>query len=61
MTDAPTAHGKPNQAHADRAAEAAPGERKPGEDLKKRQDKLLDESIEESFPASDPISPKRIT
>lgn len=53
--------GKPNQAHADKAAETAPGDRKPGENLEKRQDQLLDEAIEESFPASDPISPKRIT
>lgn len=30
-------------------------------DRKQRQDELLDESVEESFPASDPISPKRIT
>jgi hypothetical protein len=33
----------------------------PGEDLEKRQDQLLDEAVEETFPASDPISPKRIT
>jgi hypothetical protein len=33
----------------------------PGEDLKERQEQLLDEAIEETFPASDPISPKRIT
>jgi len=26
-----------------------------------RQDALLDEAIEETFPSSDPISPKRIT
>ena len=26
-----------------------------------RQEALLDEAIEETFPASDPISPKRIT
>ena len=49
------------QANADMAADAAPGDRKPGEDLKSRQDQLLDEAVEETFPASDPISPKRIT
>jgi len=42
------------------AADAAPGERVPGEDLRARQEKLLDEALEETFPASDPISPKRI-
>lgn len=46
---------------ADLAASSAPGNRVPGEDLNKRQDQLLDEAIEETFPASDPISPKRIT
>ena len=28
---------------------------------KDRQDVLVDEAVEETFPASDPISPKRIT
>ncbi|MFE1601896.1 hypothetical protein [Methylobacterium sp. ID0610] len=51
----------PGQPLADRAAEAAPGQRQPGEDLKARQDQLLDEAVEETFPASDPIAPKRIT
>lgn len=49
------------QFNADRAADAAPGPRRAGEDLRQRQEKLLDEAIEETFPASDPISPKRIT
>ncbi len=49
------------QSDADLAAESAPGQRTPGEDLRRRQEQLLDESIEESFPASDPISPVRIT
>ena len=49
------------QFNADLAANSAPGNRVPGEDLKRRQDQLLDEAIEETFPASDPISPKRIT
>lgn len=30
-------------------------------DVDKRQEELLDEAIEETFPASDPISPKQIT
>lgn len=47
--------------NADLAAESAPGERQPGEDLKARQEKLLDEALEESFPGSDPISPSQIT
>lgn len=42
------------------AADDAPGDRRPGEDLKKRQDKLVDEAVEETFPASDPISPKKV-
>jgi hypothetical protein len=46
---------------ADLAAAAAPGERQPGEDLCKRQDQLLDQAVEETFPASDPIAPKLIT
>lgn len=44
-------------AHADDAAAAAPGETKPDEDLEARQQDLLDEAVEETFPASDPISP----
>lgn len=45
----------------DRASEQAPGDRKPGEDMHKRQEKLVDEGVEETFPASDPVSVKRIT
>ena len=30
-------------------------------DVEERQDVLVDEAVEETFPASDPISPKRIT
>jgi hypothetical protein len=56
---------RPAQGHsgeaADKAAESAPGERKPGEDLDQRQEDLVDEAVEETFPASDPISPKHIT
>jgi hypothetical protein len=46
--------------HADRAADAAPGDLQPDEDLTERQEKLIDEAVEETFPASDPIAPKRI-
>lgn len=49
------------QSLADLAAARAPGDRRPGEDLDERQDRLVDEAVEETFPASDPISPKRIT
>ena len=46
---------------ADEAAGAAPAQHAPDEDLDARQDKLLDQAVEETFPGSDPISPKRIT
>ena len=58
---APVERGSGGQSNADKAADSAPGERKPGEDLDKRQEDLVDEAVEETFPASDPISPKRIT
>ena len=58
---APIERASGGQANADRAAAAAPGERKKGEDLEERQDELLDEAVQESFPASDPPTPKRIT
>jgi hypothetical protein len=44
-------------ARADEAAADAPGDAKPGEDRRKRREQLLDEAVEETFPASDPISP----
>jgi hypothetical protein len=44
-------------ARADDAAAAAPGGTKPGEDEKAHEEDLLDEAVEETFPASDPISP----
>jgi uncharacterized membrane protein len=53
--------GNPGQIDPDLAAEDAPGDRVPGEDLTQRQEKLIDEAIEETYPASDPIAPKRIT
>jgi hypothetical protein len=46
--------------HDDPAAASAPSDRQPGEDLVKRQEQLIDEALEETFPASDPISPKHI-
>ena len=42
-------------------ADAVAREPRRGDDNTERQEDLLDEAIEESFPASDPISPKRIT
>lgn len=58
---APIERASGGQHNADKAAEAAPGECAADADLDKRQDQLLDEAVEETFPASDPISPKRIT
>ena len=60
-TPPPIERASGGQANADRAAERAPGERQEGEDLDKRQDQLVDEAVEETLPASDPISPKHIT
>ena len=50
----------PGRIEPDLAAEDAPGDRRPGEDLAERQERLIDEAVEETFPASDPIAPKRI-
>lgn len=44
-------------ARADDAAAASPGDAKPGQDEEAREEDLLDEAIQETFPASDPISP----
>lgn len=49
------------ESKANEAAAAAPDQRKPDENLDHRQDKLLDQALEETFPSSDPISPKQIT
>ena len=57
---APIERASGGQANADRAADAAPGERKKGEDLEERQDQLLDEAVEESFPASDPAAQAQV-
>jgi hypothetical protein len=52
----------------DRSGATGPGggaavahEPRSGTDTAERQDDLLDEAVEETFPASDPISPKQIT
>jgi len=58
---APIERASGGQHNADKAAESAPGHRAEDADLEERQDQLLDEAVEETFPASDPISPKRIT
>jgi hypothetical protein len=52
--------GKPDKDKAANDPGAAPGDLQPDEDLTERQEKLIDEAVEETFPASDPISPKRI-
>ncbi|CAO4155454.1 hypothetical protein [Methylorubrum extorquens] len=49
------------QFNADLAARSTPGEQASDENLRQRQEQLLDLAIEETFPASDPTSPKRIT
>lgn len=36
-----------------------PGPNDPRDDEKKREDEELDEALEETFPASDPIAPMR--
>jgi hypothetical protein len=49
------------QANADLAAANALGDRQPGENLEEREEKLIDEAVQETYPASDPISVPRIT
>jgi hypothetical protein len=58
---APTGSATTTDAKVAPAAASAPSDRVPGEDLKQRQEQLVDQAVEETFPASDPISPKRIT
>ena len=43
------------------ASEHAPGDRDDDCDLDARQEELIDEGLAETFPASDPVSVKRIT
>lgn len=53
--DAPYARKiKPRESKTDQLAEQV-------RDCESRQDALIDEAVEESFPASDPATPKRIT
>ena len=71
MTDAPLPTGKPRDPDHDvetphaRKAERLHG--KPDQlnekhgDAEDRQEALVDEGVEETFPASDPVSAKRIT
>lgn len=49
-----------SQEDADRASEK-PLKKPDSDQPEEHQDDLLDEAVEETFPASDPISPKQIT
>ena len=51
---------KPNQAEVDKAAGHAKPENAE-EETRRRHDELLDEGVEETFPASDPVAVKHIT
>jgi hypothetical protein len=54
----------PNTPHAKRAARevGVPDQLRENErDTEDRQEALVDEGVEETFPASDPVSVKRIT
>ncbi len=57
--------GDENAPHARPADHSLRSEEKPdqlsGQQAEDRQEALIDESVEESFPASDPPTPKRIT
>ena len=55
--DAPTPAQKPMQDKADKAVEAVDNDKTKDD----HQEDLLDEGVEETFPASDPVSVKRIT
>ena len=52
---------KPNQADDDRAAGDLDPDEAAVEETKRRHDELLDEGVEETFPASDPVAVKHIT
>ena len=52
---------RPNQPAERSARTTKPEGTTPEDRLKRHQEELLDEAIEETFPASDPISPKKIT
>jgi len=56
----------PNAPETRRAEKLKPHEKpdqlaEKARDAENRQEALIDEAVEESFPSSDPISPKRIT
>ncbi|MFN3522459.1 MAG: hypothetical protein ACK4YQ_09435 [Phenylobacterium sp.] len=56
----------PNTPAQRHARKLKPGEKpdqlaERAKDAESRQEALLDEAVEESFPGSDPIAPKRIT
>lgn len=71
MTEAAPLTGKPRDADNDPdTPHARPADRLHGKpdqlnekhsDAEDRQEALLDEGVEETFPASDPVSAKRIT
>lgn len=60
----PRDHASAERAHARRVA-PDPADRKHDHlderEAENRQEALIDEALEESFPGSDPIAPKRIT
>ncbi len=58
---APIEKASGGQSNADRAAERVEGEDLDALDPEEKQEVLLDEGVEETFPASDPVSVKRIT
>lgn len=55
------ARGKPAQGHSGEAADMAADRVNKEREGQSKQDALLDEGVEETFPASDPVSVKRIT
>jgi hypothetical protein len=57
-------HGRPEAAHIRSVKPDPEGEKHDhleGREAENRQEALIDEAVEESFPASDPVSAKRIT
>ena len=52
---------KPNQADDDQAAGDLDTNDAELDEAKRRHDELLDEGVEETFPASDPVAVKHIT
>lgn len=66
MTD-PTLHKEDCDSETPHARRAAPEDGKPDQlreadrNAEDRQEALIDEGVEETFPASDPVSAKRIT